>query len=84
MWWNVFAFPIGALKLDFHLSSKHEPRLDHDCRNSIIFRFKTRFEAFLRKNKEETESMPATCDELWKTAGINIAHTKQGIFFVRF
>lgn len=48
-------------------------QIDHDCRNSIVFRFKAKFEAFLRATHQNDPSFPDSVDALSQKAGLILA-----------
>jgi len=60
-------------------------QIDHDCRNSVTFRFKAKFEAFLRASHENSPTLPNSLDALAAAAGIHTViapgdNLKGGVF----
>ena len=59
--------------------------MDHDCRNSVTFQFKNKFQAFLRASREISDSLPDSLDGLVAQAGIHVViapgdNLKGGVF----
>ncbi len=60
-------------------------QIDHDCRNSVIVRWKAKFEAFLRASRENSATLPDSLDALAAVAGIHTViapgdNLKGGVF----
>ena len=49
----------------------YQIQIDQDCRNSVIVRWKSKFEAFLRASRENSASLPDNLEALAAVAGIH-------------
>ena len=50
----------------------YQIQIEHNCRNSVTYNFRKRFEAFLRASRENSSSVPGTVDALAEQAGVHV------------
>ena len=60
-------------------------QIDHDCRNSVVFQFKNKFQAFLRAMRASSDALPDNLEDLAAQAGIHLViapgdTSKGGVF----
>ena len=62
----------GDLLPDFRENNAalYQIQLEHDCRDSVVYQFKSKFEAFLRQQNEINPAIPKDCATLSVTAGV--------------